>query len=348
MRDDPTAALLAEALATLPARRAGARILVLDATRAIAAACGPADGHILAVQPWKPHFDALVQAGIEARPGLAADDGGFAVALVALGRSRARNLARIAEAVARTAPNGWIVAAGANELGAARYAKLAGATRTMARHRGRAFLLSRDAAPGREILDAWRAGGSARRHDATGHVAAPGAFAWDRIDAGSRLLADALPADIAGEAADLGAGWGFLSARLAARCPGLRRIDLHEADHEALDAARANLAATTAAARVEIEFLWTDVARGRNGRRYDAIVSNLPFHDTHGADPAIGVAFIRAAARALRPRGRCWLVANRRLPYERALGEAFARVARIGEAEGYKVLEVAAPQNVPG
>ncbi|MFM8991361.1 MAG: class I SAM-dependent methyltransferase, partial [Alphaproteobacteria bacterium] len=314
MRDDPSPALLSEALASL-VERAGAsrRILVLDATRAIVAACDPGAGELVAIQPWRPHFDALVQGGIAARPCLEAADSGFAIALVALGRSHARNLARIAEAIARTEPGGWIAVAGSNELGAARYARLAGATRTIARHRGRAFVLARAGAPDRATLEAWRAGGAARRHADTGHVAAPGAFAWDRIDAGSRLLAAALPRDIAGEAADLGAGWGHLSAHLAATCPGLRRIDLHEADHEALDAARANLA--TAATRVEVGFLWTDVARGLGGRSYDAIVSNLPFHDTRGADPAIGIAFIRAAARALRPGGRCWLVANRHLPY---------------------------------
>ena len=347
LRDDPSPALLAEALAGLPARPgAGHGILVLDATRAIVAACASAAGELVAIQPWKPHFDALAQAGVAARPRLEDGDRGFAVALLALGRNRARNLARLAQAVACVAPGGWIVAAGANELGAARYAKLAGATRTIARHHGRAFVLAREDAPARAVLAEWLAAGSARRHDATGHVSAPGAFAWDRIDPGSRLLAAALPTDIAGEAADLGAGWGYLSAHLAATCPSLRGIDLHEADHDALDAARANLAG--AASRLAIGFHWSDVAGGLGGRRYDAIVSNLPFHDTHGADPGIGIAFIRAAARALRPQGRFWLVANRHLPYERALSAAFARVAPVGEAEGYKILVASAPQNVPG
>ena len=347
LRDDPSPALLSEALASLSARiGAGNRILVLDATRAIVAACAPAAGELVAIQPWKPHFDALAQASVAARPGLADEDRGFPVALLALGRNRARNLARLAQAVERVAPGGWIVAAGANELGAARYAKLAGATRTIARHHGRAFVLAREDAPARAVLAEWLAAGSARRHDATGHVSAPGAFAWDRIDPGSRILAEALPGDVAGDAADLGSGWGYLSAHLAATCPSLRGIDLHEADHDALDAARANLAG--AASRLAIGFHWNDVASGLGGRRYDAIVSNLPFHDTHGADPGIGIPFIRAAARALRPQGRFWLVANRHLPYERALSGAFAKVAPIGEAEGYKLLVASSPQNVPG
>ncbi len=43
----------------------------------------------------------------------------------------------------------------------------------------------------------------------------PGVFAWDRIDPASALLAEHLPADLAGRAADLGAGYGFV-----ARTPG--------------------------------------------------------------------------------------------------------------------------------
>ncbi len=345
MREDPSPLLLAEAIATLPAM-AGRRTLVLDATRAVVSACAAAAGELVAIQPWRPHFDALAAAGIPARPRAAADDAGYDLVLLPLGRNRARNLARLAEAVGRAAPGGWIVAAGSNDIGAARYAAQVGATRMIARHRGRAMLLARAQAPADALLDRWRAEGGQRRHASTGHVSAPGAFAWDRVDAGSRLLAAALPAGIAGEAADLGAGWGFLAASLAARCPGLRRIDLHEADHDALDAARLNLA--EAATRLEIGFHWTDVVRGLGGRRYDAIVSNPPFHDTHDADPAIGIGFIRAAAQALREGGRFWLVANRHLPYERALGSAFARVARIGEAEGYKLFEASGAQNVPG
>lgn len=348
MREDPAPRLLGEALATLPARP-GRRSLVLDATRAVMSACAAAAGTITAIQPWRPDFDALAAAGIPASPAIEAQQGGYDVVLLPLGRNRARNLARIAQAVGHAAPEGWIVAAGANEFGAARYAKLVGAARTIARHRGRAFLLAREEAPPAALLEEWRAMGRARRHPETGHVAAPGAFAWDRVDTGSRLLAQALPADIRGEAADLGAGWGYLAHHLAAHCPGVRRIDLHEADHDALEAARANLAA--AAGRLEIGFHWTDVARGIGADRYDAIVSNPPFHGTHEADPGIGLAFIRAAAQALRPGGRFWLVANRHLPYEHALRAAFARVAPLGEAEGYKLFEASGPvraQNVPG
>jgi len=51
------------------------------------------------------------------------------------------------------------------------------------------------------------------------------------------------------------------------------------------------------------------------------------------------VGFIHAAAAMLRPGGACWLVANRHLPYEAPLAQAFARADLRAEGSGYKVFE---------
>ena len=62
------------------------------------------------------------------------------------------------------------------------------------------------------------------------------------------------------------------------------------------------------------------------------------------ADPALGAAFIAAAARMLAPSGRLWLVANRALPYEAPLAAAFAHVERIADEGGFKVFAAARPR----
>jgi 16S rRNA (guanine1207-N2)-methyltransferase len=66
---------------------------------------------------------------------------------------------------------------------------------------------------------------------------------------------------------------------------------------------------------------------------------NPPFHEGGTEDRDLGVAFVRAAAGMLRKGGGCWLVANRHLPYEAALAEAFSTVTVRGDAGGYKVIE---------
>ena len=47
-----------------------------------------------------------------------------------------------------------------------------------------------------------------------------GLFSHAHADEGSELLASRLPTDFDGNAADFGAGWGYLSAEVLARCSG--------------------------------------------------------------------------------------------------------------------------------
>lgn len=309
------------------------RVLCLDATPQIAALPALAGCDLVLIQGWRPQHDALGAAGMTSRPVLGTGDTGFDTALVRIGRSRVRNLAALAEGLFRLAPGGMLVAAGPNACGPASHARAVGATVALSRLHARAFALPRAAAPPDAELARWRAAACIAPVPPDGHFAAPGGFAADRIDRGSALLATCLPPDVSGRVADLGAGWGYLTLRLRADCPGVAAIDLYEADHASLEAARLNLPDLPAAA-----FHWSDVTRGLPRGGYDAIVANPPFHDDRTADSAIGRAFVAAAAAALRPGGRMWMVANRRLPYEQTLRAAFARVATLREADGYKVI----------
>src|SRR3546814_95169 len=168
----------------------------------------------------------------------------------------------------------------------------------------------------------------------------PGVFAWNRIDPASLLLAEHLPADLRGHVADLGAGWGYLAGQVLARCQGVTALDLYEADPRALQLARENLAAW--GAKVPLAFHLHDVTAGLP-RRYDAIVSNPPFHAQGAGERVdIGRAFIAAAATALNPGGRLWLVANRHLPYESVLDASFGSVRTVAQRDGFKVIEAVA------
>lgn len=166
---------------------------------------------------------------------------------------------------------------------------------------------------------------------AGGWITAPGVFSSDGVDPASDLLATALPAGLSGRVVDLGAGWGYLSARMAG-LPGPTALDLVEADHQALDCARRNVTDPRAA------FHWADATTWRPAAPADAVVTNPPFHTSRAADPGLGRAFIRSAAAMLRPGGRIWLVANRHLPYEAVLAEHFPGVEEIAGDARFKVL----------
>ncbi len=77
----------------------------------------------------------------------------------------------------------------------------------------------------------------------------------------------------------------------------------------------------------------------------DHAVTNPPFHTGRTGTPELGQAFIRAAARMLKPKGRLWLVANRHLPYEQALEEAFASQQTVEQTAGFKVIRAERPRS---
>ena len=302
---------------------------------------------LICEQEFKPAVDTLARSGLEAVPLDALDpDRRFALVLVLPPRQREEARALLAKAIAHCSAGGRVLASMRNDEGARSgeddLARLAGKVSSLSRRKCRAFWTAPLQGPADLGLAHEWAGLDAPRPILGGRFhSRPGIFAWDRIDPASALLAAHLPADLRGHAADLGAGYGYLSTELLARCPGITAIDLYEAQSRALAMARLNLQG----ARVPVEFFWHDVAAGLP-RRYDLIVSNPPFH-AQGSDdrPDLGRRFIVEAARALNPEGRFWMVANRHLPYEQALEENFEKVRGVAQGGGFKLIEATAPRH---
>ncbi|WP_122464591.1 class I SAM-dependent methyltransferase [Brevundimonas lutea] len=180
-------------------------------------------------------------------------------------------------------------------------------------------------------LHAAIAEGGPRRIEALDAWTQPGIFAWDRIDPGSALLIEHLPA-LKGRGADLGCGWGAL-ARAVLSSERVEALALTDLDRRAVEAARRNLDDPRA------NVAWADVRTLAASGDLDFIVSNPPFHDGGAEDRRLGQAFIAKAAAMLRKGGVLWLVANRHLPYERPLAETFSRVRPVADRNGYKVFE---------
>jgi 16S rRNA (guanine1207-N2)-methyltransferase len=181
-------------------------------------------------------------------------------------------------------------------------------------------------------IEAAIAAGAPRVVPALGVWSQPGVFSWDRVDPGTAQLLALLP-PLAGRGADLGCGLGLLAARVLAS-PAVTELTCVDVDRRAVDCARHNLDDP------RVRVLWSDVRRlDPAPADLDFVVMNPPFHDGGKEDRDLGVAFVRAAASMLRKGGACWLVANRHLPYEAALSEAFAAATVRGDAGGYKVIE---------
>lgn len=289
------------------------------------------DAEITSVQPFRPLFRALRN---NAFPEAEGDD--YDGALVLCGKHRGDNENRIAEALARVKVGGLIVVAGGKEDGIQ-------PIRTMLLKLG----IILDYAPKYHGVAIW----FARPEDASDAImalqktavtvegrfqAAPGMFSHDRVDAGSELLAGRFPTDFDGNVADFGAGWGYLSVMLAEKSPRVNRIDLFEADYRALEFAKQNLAHNCP--DLPARFFWQDLGAEPPKEKYDLVIMNPPFHEAQAADPELGRTMIRTAAASLKQGGRLMMVANRGLPYEPVLAEAFREYGETCRNSKFKVM----------
>jgi len=318
------------ALAEGPPLPAAGSILVVGALRGQDLSALPA-ARLRIAQGFRPDHDALAAQGFAVAPEVT---GRHAAAIVFVPRAREAARARIAAAAAAVDPGApvWVDGAKADGIDSL-LRELRARTAlspAIAKAHGKCAVFR---AGGPEELAGWAA---RDLRPAPGFVAPPGSFSADGIDPGSALLAAALPARLGATVADLGAGWGWLSAQVLTR-PDVTALHVVEADHDALRAARANIGDPRAV------FHWADATAWRPPAPLDAVVTNPPFHAGRAADPALGAAFIRAAAGMLAPQGTLWLVANRQLPYEAALAAHFRDVEDLPGDGRFKLFRASHP-----
>lgn len=294
-------------------------------------------------QPYKPRADALQAAGYHLRE---TADGLHDVVLLLPERQKLQTLADLARALDLVKEGGTLIVALHNDWGAKRFEKalasVTGATEMISKHHCRVFWTTKTSALHTPTVQEWAADGALQRVMNGRYWSKPGLFSWDRIDQGSELLVKHLPEDLAGDVADLGSGWGYLSEQLLLKCHDVRNLDCYEADRDALEAARRNLGVLPVKTRPRLR--WHDVTGGIDRMKYDVVISNPPFHEGRMADPHLGGRFIAAAAAGLRSGGQFWLVANRQLPYEHLLDEAFESQQLIVEDNLFKVLHATRPK----
>lgn len=310
-----------------------------------------APAQVEVVQRWQPDAGALRSAGFA----LASDDSdlspGASAALILAGKHRDANLAAMARLALALEDGGQFVLSAPKRSGAGRYeraaAELFGDVEVQSKHHCRIVEAHRGPSFNRELAASW-AELDTPRQVVGGWWSRPGVFGWAKEDRGTRLLLDTLPARVGEAVADLGCGIGWISRALLER--GVEVLHAVEADARALALCRRNLDGHTGSLAIHeggsgelrgapgVYLHWADATGVLPFGALDAVVTNPPFHDGSITDVEVGRAFLRAAVQALRPGGRLWAVANRKLPYEHALYELADKVEVAVEADGFKVL----------
>lgn len=282
-------------------------------------------GRVVVVTGFRPDYDHFAAAGFRT----ATDLPEAAATLVCLPRARDAGRAIIA-AAARQGP---VAVDGQKDDGIDSMRRALAArghvSEAVAKAHGKLFTFTGDLA---DWLPSLR--------DVDGMKTRPGVFSADGPDPGSALLAAALPEKLPAQMADLGAGWGYLSAAVLAR-QGVAALHLVEADHASLACARDNVTDPRA------QFHWADATLWKPPVPLGGVVMNPPFHVGRSADPGLGLAFLHAAHRMLAPGGSLWMVSNRHLPYEAPLAALFREVTDLPGTSAYRLTLARAPRRNP-
>lgn len=172
-------------------------------------------------------------------------------------------------------------------------------------------------------------------------VSKPGQYGWQKFDQGSSLLAEEfshwLTGKTAGEALDLGCGYGYLSLAMASL--GVAHITATDNNAAALLSCEANLAQTPA----QITVVAADCGHSIK-QQFDLILCNPPFHQGFSVESQLTAKFLESAARLLKPNGTALFVVNAFIPLERLAQINFGNVKTRLNNRSFKVIELSNPQ----
>ncbi len=323
----------------LSAPQAGASILFMNAV-----VCAELDDfcaeNVTLYQSFKPFADGLALHEAEVHSKI--PNGRFDYIFLCVPKNRIETQYLMAQACKRLNNGGVLICAGANDAGGNRLGKLMQElgfieAREESKYKARAVWGIKPKEFCRNIIDEWLENGAPQDILEGKFVSQPGVYGWNKIDRGSDILVQFLPDGLKGRIADFGCGYGFLSDHLLVHNPDISALYCIDADARAVEICQKNMARYSDH-QAEIHYMWEDLMQKPEGLKgLDYIVMNPPFHEGKRANFEIGQSFIKTAAAALRLRGKLFMVANRKLPYESVLKESFSKVEMLHEAQGFKV-----------
>ncbi|WP_105103967.1 class I SAM-dependent methyltransferase [Microbulbifer pacificus] len=169
----------------------------------------------------------------------------------------------------------------------------------------------------------------------------PGLFGWNKIDVGSALLADQLCAELPSDntgalnIVDLGCGYGYLSARVAALAssPEQWRIQATDNNAAAIRACRDNFRALGINGSVTAGDAGSEIASDSA----DLLLCNPPFHQGFQVEGDLTERFLQQAARILRTDGKAYFVVNEFIPIPRKAAGLFRNVNLLAKEKGFCV-----------
>lgn len=285
-------------------------------------------------QPSRTQYLELEKQGYDVSPYLGDIKDSYDFCIIATGKFREKNETLIARAKNIVRSNGLIIVGGSKNTGIAsakkRIAKNHVIEESRNQHHAVAFSFRNEAAPNTLELSA------NTKNTIEGYFTSPGLFSARKIDMGSSMLVEYFPQRLKGSVADLGAGWGYLSAEAIKISKEISSIDLFESEWQGIEACRRNL--MKHANQLAINYHWHDVPNEKIGAKFDTVIMNPPFHKGKNLSIELGRQFIETASKILKPKGSLLMVANNHLAYEKLLRAQFSRINTLQEKSGFKII----------
>ena len=165
----------------------------------------------------------------------------------------------------------------------------------------------------------------------------PGIFGWDKIDKGSELLIQSVPAFLSHfeqqpkSLLDFGCGYGFLACH--ARQFNFIHVTATDNNAGALIAAEKNLTAT----QLDHHVIASNAGDSLS-RKFDAIWANPPFHEGFSTSKKILIRFLESSSTLLKRNGAALFVVNYFIPIERIASSYFQKIKVLDKNKSYKIV----------
>ena len=261
------------------------------------------------IQSQKGAFDHLTVAGISVIPSLTdITDTRFDVVLFQGSRIKEQNIALLHALPSLLCEGGLLLELFPNDLGASRYEKIL-------QQSYQAEIVSDSKRKARVFGITNFQSNLFHPPLSTDTTATKATFNQGELDIGSQLLATTLAGKLSGAVAEFCSGSGALASELIHSSPHITSLIGYEAD---IHSYRRSLER----ASTKLVFAWQDILSLPETKRFETIVVNPPFHDSHGENVALGLSILRKACSALTPGGNLYVVQNNHLTYLKDLGLA--------------------------
>lgn len=170
------------------------------------------------------------------------------------------------------------------------------------------------------------------------YLTLPGVFSEKGVDEASKFLASYFNKNLKGNIADIGSGWGYLSAEALKKSKEIKKIYLYEINKKSLEISKQNIKDKRAV------FKWVDIFQDNEILfNFDQIICNPPFHKGLKVDFDLGKKFIIKSSEMLKKKGSLLLVANINMPYEKTLKDYFQIVELISFNKNFKIINAKSP-----